>query len=118
MKSFNFKGEVSSSKSYYNRALILSAYKKDLQIFGQSTSRDVVFLKSAIQEVKSEMNVGEGGTTLRFLSFLVSRKPGVWSLKGSSRLFSRPQAEIQKILGALGVEVDLKPDSLLISSKI
>lgn len=117
MKSFDFKGEISSSKSYFNRALILSHYKKDLLILGQSQSQDVIFLKNAIADLDSEMWVGEGGTTLRFLSLLVSRIPGRWKLKGSSRLFSRPQEELKTVFDQLGVDLNFQSDALEIVSK-
>lgn len=117
MKTFEFKGEVSSSKSYYNRALILSYYRKNLKIKGSSESRDVLFLQKAIQNLQSEMEVGEGGTTLRFLTFLVSRIPGRWTLKGSERLFKRPQVELQTILSYFGVQVDFFTDHLVIETK-
>lgn len=117
MKSFDFKDEISSSKSYFNRALILSHYKKDLQIKGQSQSQDVLYLKNAVAHLNSEMFVGEGGTTLRFLSLLVSRIPGTWKLKGSYRLFSRPQEELKSLFNQLGVDLDFQSDSIEILSR-
>ncbi len=117
MKSFDFKGPVSSSKSYFNRALILSYYKKSLKIMGQSKSLDIDYLQKAIQNFGSDLEVGEGGTTLRFLSFLVSRQLGSWRLKGSHRLFSRPQNELKNILNQLGVQVYFEADSLKIVSE-
>ncbi len=116
MKTFDFKGQVSSSKSYFNRALILSQYKKDLKVIGDSESLDVLHLKNALQNLKSEMEVGEGGTTLRFLSFLMSRKPGTWKLKGSARLFKRPQEEIRNVLDQVGVKTSFGEDYILIES--
>lgn len=117
MKTFEFKGQVSSSKSYFNRALILSHYKKDLKIKGSSESRDVVFLQKAIQNLQPEMEVGEGGTTLRFLTFLVSRIPGRWVLQGSSRLFERPQVDLQKILSYFGVSIEFFKDHLIVDTR-
>ncbi len=117
MKTFEFKGEIDSSKSYFNRALILSHYKPSLKIMGRSNSLDVIHMKSAIESLSPEMNIGEGGTTLRFLSFLVSRKPGTWKLKGSPRLFSRPQSDLKEILNQLSVKVQFSEDSVLIESK-
>ncbi len=117
MKTFDFKGEVKSSKSYFNRALILSHYKKNLQIKGDTQSQDVLFLQKALQNLTSEIEVGEGGTTLRFLTFLVSRIPGRWTLRGSPRLFSRPQKEMQNILEQLGVRLRLSESSLAIDSE-
>ena len=116
MKRFDFKGEISSSKSYFNRALIISQYKKDLKVVGDSNSQDVIHMQQALKNFGPEMNVGEGGTTLRFLSFLVSRKPGTWKLKGSARLFSRPQAELEKVLNQLGVSTKFSTDSVEIES--
>lgn len=117
MKRFDFTGEISSSKSYFNRALIISQYKVGLKITGESKSQDVLHMQRALEKLQSDMEVGEGGTTLRFLSFLVSRKPGKWKLKGSSRLFSRPQSELQNILNQLGVVVQFSEGTVEIKSE-
>ena len=116
MKTFDFQGEISSSKSYYNRALIISHYKKNLQIIGESDSQDVFHLKNALKNLSSDIDVGEGGTTLRFLTFLVSRIPGTWKLSGSPRLFSRPQNELKNILLQLGVSTTFIKDHIIIES--
>lgn len=116
MKTFEFKGDVSSSKSYFNRALILSHYKPSLKIIGESNSLDVVHMQNAIKSLSHEINVGEGGTTLRFLSFLVSRIPGTWKLKGSVRLFSRPQKDLSDVLNQLSVKTQFSDDSVTIET--
>jgi 3-phosphoshikimate 1-carboxyvinyltransferase len=122
MKAFDFKGPIASSKSYFNRALILSHYKKDLVLYGNSQSLDVVNLQKALltvqaQEGKGEVYVGSGGTTLRFLSFLISRIPGQWKLVGEPRLFERPQQPLQTLLQYFGVDVEFGPHFLEIESK-
>ncbi|MFN8790711.1 MAG: 3-phosphoshikimate 1-carboxyvinyltransferase [Bdellovibrionales bacterium] len=116
MKTFNFQGEVESSKSYFNRGLILQSYRPNLVLKGRSRSRDVVFLREALQGEGTNFEVGEGGTTLRFLAFRLSRKPGEWKLRGSRRLFSRPQKELGTLLSQLGVEMSLHEDELRLKS--
>ena len=116
MKTFNFQGEVESSKSYFNRGLILQSYHPKLILKGRSRSRDVVFLREALQGEGTTFEVGEGGTTLRFLAFRLSRKPGEWRLQGSRRLFSRPQKELENLLSQLGVEIRLQEQELRLKS--
>lgn len=117
MKSFNFVGSVESSKSLFNRALILQAQAPELRLLGHSSSEDVVNLKKALATQGSEFFVGDGGTTLRFLAFLLSKKPGHWVLSGSERLFSRPMQPLLDILQQLGVSAVYEKQSLVIHSE-
>ncbi len=105
---FTFSGSIESSKSWMNRALIIQNYNLQIEILGSSQSEDVKNLKSSIQSLKdgeSEFFSGAGGTTLRFFSFLISRKPGLWKIRADQRLLERPQNELKHILNQLGVEV-------------
>lgn len=105
---FTFSGSIESSKSWMNRALIIQNYNPQIEILGGSQSDDVKNLKSSILSLKngeSEFFSGAGGTTLRFFSFLISRKPGLWKIHADQRLLERPQTELKQILNQLGVEV-------------
>ncbi len=117
--SFNFVGQLSSSKSLLNRALIASSFNNELYVQGASGSEDVVHLKKALSDLiggQSEFYCGDGGTTLRFLALRVSRVPGQYTLTGSERLFSRPQEGLVKLLRQLGVEAAIIGNSLKINS--
>ena len=117
MKHFEFKGELAASKSLLNRALILKAYAPELRIVGDSNSRDVLFLKEALKSSETEFQVGEGGTTLRFLAIYLSRKPGQWKISGSARLFSRPMKGLTNLLSQLSVSFQVQEQSLMIHTQ-
>lgn len=116
--------ELSSSKSLYNRYLILQSYNKNLQINAWSDCEDVVVLKKALAKLslKStsqepiELDCGSAGTSFRFLALRVSRQPGIYKLKASPRLLSRPQQELIDILSQLGVQSKLTPTHFEIQS--
>lgn len=101
-----------------NRALIAQSYEPRLKLVGDSSCDDVIHMKANLKKLgkSSVLDCGEGGTTLRFLAFRVSRLPGEFLLKGTPRLFSRPQQEIPRILRQLGVEVRFEKKGLRIIS--
>jgi len=119
VRGFDFKGTIPASKSLMNRALIAKSYHPGLKILGVSRCDDVVHLRKNLKGIKSQkiFDCGEGGTTLRFLAFRLSREKGEFILKGSSRLLSRPQHEIKNILVQLGVEVRVGKRNLHIVSE-
>lgn len=118
MKVFNFKGRIPASKSLMNRALIAQSFDPRLQLVGDSSCDDVVHMKASLKKLgkSSVLDCGEGGTTLRFLAFRVSRLKGNFLLQGTPRLLSRPQKEIQTILRQLGVEVRFENKGIRIIS--
>lgn len=118
--SFNFVGQISSSKSLFNRALIASSFNNELYVQGVSESEDVKHLKKALVDLLSgetEFFCGDGGTTLRFLALRASREVGTFVLTGSKRLFSRPQEGLVKLLLQLGVEAKIESNKLIIISQ-
>jgi 3-phosphoshikimate 1-carboxyvinyltransferase len=119
LKSFRFQGKIPASKSLMNRALIAQSFEPRLKLRGDSICDDVVHLRKSLKALKKSkvFDCGEGGTTLRFLAFRVSRETGSFLLKGTPRLLSRPQTEIQKILKQVGVEVRFEKKGLRIISK-
>ncbi len=98
--------EIPSSKSLMNRALILQSYFPSLRIVGNTKSEDVLYLQQSLARMSSEreLNVGEGGTTLRFLALRVSRIPGKWILRGKESLFRRPHAGLVDIMNQLNIK--------------
>jgi len=118
VSSFRFEGVIPASKSHFNRALTCASYGDNVQILGASLCDDVVKMKEAFQSFgkKDLYDCGSAGTVLRFLALRMSRLPGVHILKGTERLLSRPQDDMQIILEQLGVKMDAQRDRLIISS--
>ncbi len=102
---FVFAGQVPSSKSLFNRCLILQAYQNQISIQGRAESADVSHMQRALREKRNPMNCGEGGTSLRFLLAYFSRQEGHWELSGSDRLLQRPHDELLQALNDLGAKV-------------
>lgn len=118
MAHFNFVGEIAASKSYFNRALVAKSYHRNLELLGFSDCDDVTHMRAAIEKVstRSEIDCGDAGTVLRFMTFRVSRESGWHWLRGSKRLMSRPQDPLIHILAQLGVTVQKVNDGLFVSS--
>ncbi len=117
--------EVSSSKSLFNRALIIQSYFPNLKILSHSSSEDVKHLQNSLASMKSspvlgsakELYVGEGGTTFRFLALRVSRTPGRWILRGKKTLFNRPNSSLADLFKRLSVESQWGSDFLEIHTQ-
>ena len=99
--------ELPASKSITNRMLILRAIFPGLTLTHISEAEDSEFLQLALDSVhQAEINVGEGGTTMRFLLALLSARPGVHTtLYGSKRLHQRPVAPLVEALRNLGADL-------------
>lgn len=116
---FRFEGKIPSSKSLLNRALILRSHANGLRVDGDSDADDVVFLRKSLGKIEDgkEFYLGEGGTSLRFFALRAAREKGSFLIKGSERLFRRPQGALKEILSQLGVIVDSPvPNALQIRS--
>ena len=119
MSELHFVGKVSASKSQMNRALIVQSFYPHLNVEGDSSCEDCQYMKRALQQFQQgqkELDCGEAGTVLRFLALRVSRQKGEFVLKGSKRLFSRPQNDLLKTLMQLGCEVEMGESYLKINS--
>ena len=119
MNELHFVGKVSASKSQMNRALIVQSFFPHLNIEGSSQCEDTVFMNKALKDFQNgaeEIDCGEAGTVLRFLALRVSRQKGHYILKGSKRLFSRPQNDLLKTLMQLGCDVEMGESYLKINS--
>jgi 3-phosphoshikimate 1-carboxyvinyltransferase len=119
MKPFRFQGEIPASKSMMNRALLVQSYFPQLKIQGNSNCDDVRHMKMAIASFiqKKEMNCGEAGTVIRFMSLRCSRERGLFKLTGSPRLLGRPQDELVYLLNQLSISCQVLPDQILIQSE-
>jgi len=119
VSSFAFVGHVPASKSMMNRLLVAQSYFPDLKIQGDNACDDVAHMRAALEAMRRPPNggaleifIGSGGTVLRFLALKAARVGGEFILRGSKRLFERPQDELVKILRQLGVTAELGPDFL------
>ncbi len=116
---FFYEGVVPGSKSLFNRILIVKSYFPALEISGESSCDDVRFMREGLPKISqhSQIDCGEGGTTLRFMALRVSRQPGVHVLKGTARLMQRPQKGLLSLLQQLGVQAEFKCNELHIVSE-
>lgn len=117
--SFQFRGTIPASKSILNRLLIIRSYEPRLEIRGDSNADDVQKMKGALRnlELGEEADCGAAGTTLRFLALKAARLPGRHVLKGTTRLFERPQGELIRVLEQLGCRVELLKDRMVIEGE-
>lgn len=116
---FSFVGEIPSSKSLLNRALILQSFDKHLLINGFSSCDDVLLMKKALQDFSqgvTEFDCGCAGTVLRFLALRVSKKPGTYYLKANPQLLKRPHNELIKLLSQLSCQAVFDKKGLKITS--
>lgn len=116
---FRFADDLILSKSWLNRALVIQYYQPSIQFSSNSESEDVLVLKQSLATVgkSSEFYLGQGGTSFRFFCFLISRKPGIWTVRAHPRLLERPQNGLKELLQQLGVRIEFKKDSVVIQSE-
>jgi 3-phosphoshikimate 1-carboxyvinyltransferase len=118
--SFRYHGPIPSSKSLFNRALIVKSFSPNLNIIGSSESEDIDHLERSILNLvhgESYFDVGEGGTGLRFLLSRLSREIGQFKIYAQPRLLSRPHAELISILSQLGVKISVHQSNVQITSQ-
>lgn len=116
---FSFVGEVPSSKSLLNRALILKSFDNNLLINGFSNCDDVLLMRKALKgfsEGETEFFCGSAGTVLRFLALRVSKKPGKYYLKADTQLLKRPHSELIKLLSQLSCQAFFDEKGLQLTS--
>lgn len=100
--------EVPGSKSESNRLLLLKAlYAPGLQIAGLSNSRDSHLMQSALAEEGAEVNVGDAGTAMRFMTaFLATQEGRCTVLRGTERMHQRPIGVLVEALNSLGAGIE------------
>lgn len=133
---------VPRSKSHANRALILSALREqEITLEGLPEASDVTQLVAALRQIgleiqvdgssaairnhfpacetdATEIDVGEGGTTARFLAALLLLGKKSYQMKLGKRLAQRPWEEFLALAESLGAKVSLKGTSLLLRGPI
>jgi 3-phosphoshikimate 1-carboxyvinyltransferase len=105
----HIKGEIvlPSSKSISNRLLIIKALsQKPFEIHNLSFSDDTKSLQHILNSDNSLIDVGNAGTTLRFLTSYFANKPGEWIITGSERIQNRPVGILVNALQELGVKIE------------
>lgn len=132
-----------TSKSYANRLLILSALsQEEILLTHMPTSEDVdymvtalkniglnieckddwVKIKNSFPECEVETNkiieIGEGGTTFRFISVLLSLGKNEYTLRLAGKLAQRPQDDLQKLIEGLGGQFSISGDLARIKGPI
>ena len=134
--------EVPASKSYANRALILASLRdEDFLLRNMPEATDVTHLMAALSKIGLRLRsqekgvvvsgsfpaceiedvsieVGEGGTTARFLAVLLLRGQKKYQLRLGPRLKERPWQEFIDLTVGLGAHAELKDDVLTLQGPL
>lgn len=129
---------VPSSKSYANRALIIGSLQKhSVTLKHLPTATDVTILIDCLKQIGLDVNdgvisnsfpecetsgktldVGEGGTTARFLATMLLLGKQKYRLILGERLKQRPWKEFIEVACSLGAEVTLEDNILSVKGPI
>ena len=102
------KGKIRlpASKSLSNRALIIQAICKEaFSISNLSLAKDTQVLKKALDTSSKTINIGDAGTSMRFLTAFFSIQKQEVFLRGSARMHERPIAPLVEALNSLGANI-------------
>lgn len=101
------KINLTYSKSETNRVLIIQALcNKAFAIENISDSQDTKTLEKLLNTSETLLDVGNAGTTMRFLTaYLASKEGSKVTLTGSSRMKERPIGILVEALKKLGAEI-------------
>ena len=113
-KIINANVNLPASKSISNRLLVIHfLMNKSFKIENLSNCNDTADLINALHQIESKnnlenkvtVNVGEAGTSYRFLTALLATLPGDYELRGSKKLMQRPMGELIEALKQLGAQI-------------
>lgn len=103
------------SKSIVNRLLVINRLSGGNTISGfLSDSTDTVVMQKLLDEIEkneiigasvTEINVGNAGTVMRFLTALLAVTPGRWFITGTERMQHRPIKQLTDALISLGADL-------------
>jgi len=103
------------SKSIVNRLLIINRLSGGSAIAGLvPDSTDTVVMQQLLDEIGNkssnhesitEINVGNAGTVMRFLTALLAVTPGKWFITGTERMQNRPVKPLTDALQSLGTDL-------------
>lgn len=102
---------IPASKSISNRLLILQYLYTTLKINNLSIAHDTVILQKALHQINKNakpiiINIGHAGTSMRFLTALLSTIEGkTFILDGSDRMRQRPVKILVAALQNLGADI-------------
>ena len=98
--------QITGSKSESNRLLILQQLYPNLKVLNLSNSDDTNLMLKALANKGEEINIGHAGTTMRFLTSLLSIQEGKEViLTGSGRMKERPIQILVNALRTLGADI-------------
>lgn len=98
--------QITGSKSESNRLLILQQLYPNLKVLNLSNSDDTNLMLKALANKGAEINIGHAGTTMRFLTSLLSIQEGKEViLTGSGRMKERPIQILVNALRTLGADI-------------
>ena len=106
-KSINADLILPPSKSISNRAIIIQALcKSKLTLFNLSQSSDTQSLVQALQTTSKTIDIGDAGTSMRFLTAYLSQQKGSYILTGSDRMKERPIGHLVEALNSIGADIN------------
>ena len=106
-KSINADLILPPSKSISNRAIIIQALcKAKLKLFNLSQSSDTQSLVKGLQTTSKTIDIGDAGTSMRFLTAYLSQQKGSYILTGSDRMKERPISHLVEALNSIGADIN------------
>ena len=106
-KSINADLILPPSKSISNRALIIQALcQSKPTLFNLSQSSDTQSLVQALRTTSKTIDIGDAGTSMRFLTAYLSQQKGSYILTGSERMKERPISHLVDALNSIGADIN------------
>jgi 3-phosphoshikimate 1-carboxyvinyltransferase len=116
--SIDCKVSLPLSKSIINRLLVVNHLSGGSAVSGFETEASdvqkmlellkIINSKTRNPEAITEINVGNAGTVMRFLTALLAISPGKWRITGSERMQQRPVKPLTDALQSLGAELSFE----------
>jgi 3-phosphoshikimate 1-carboxyvinyltransferase len=106
-KSINADLILPPSKSISNRALIIQALcQSKPKLLNLAQSSDTKSLVQALQTTSKTIDIGDAGTSMRFLTAYLSQQEGSYILTGSDRMKERPIGHLVEALNSIGADIN------------
>ena len=106
-KSINADLILPPSKSISNRALIIQALCQSKPILSNlSKSSDTQALAQALETASKTIDIGDAGSSMRFLTAYLSLQKGNYILTGSDRMKERPISHLVEALNSIGADIN------------
>ena len=106
-KSINADLILPPSKSISNRALIIQALcQHKPKLLNLSQSSDTQSLVQALQTTSKTIDIGDAGTSIRFITAYLSQQKGSYILTGSDRMKERPIGHLVEALNSIGADIN------------